>query len=123
MILYFNHFLLWFRHNLKSIKLLVFLLSNFPYLSKSTSSNCINELKVLYRNNLNIYHYYIPLFSIRSSFFSLILQLPILFIFIINYLILYTLISKGNLVLSEYTELEGDFTEMARIVLKSIKPN
>ncbi|CAD8203575.1 unnamed protein product [Paramecium octaurelia] len=38
-------------------------------------------------------------------------------------MILYTLISKGNLVLSEYTELEGDFTEMARIVLKSVKPN
>ncbi|CAD8110678.1 unnamed protein product [Paramecium sonneborni] len=38
-------------------------------------------------------------------------------------MILYALISKGNLVLSEYTELEGDFTEMARIVLKSVNPN
>ena len=38
-------------------------------------------------------------------------------------MILYALICKGTLVLSEYTELEGDFTEMARIVLKNVKPN
>lgn len=38
-------------------------------------------------------------------------------------MILYTLVSKGSMVLCEYSDLEGDFTEMARIVLKSLKPN
>lgn len=38
-------------------------------------------------------------------------------------MILYTLIAKGNYVLCEYSELEGDFTEMARVILKSLKAN
>ena len=38
-------------------------------------------------------------------------------------MILYTLIAKGKLVLCEYSDIEGDFTEMARIVLKSVDPH